>query len=264
MAWPSPIANVIGWIRSRDLSSGASIVVNLLGLLALVSIALIAKGLTVKHSGADAWIWTGGFLLIASITGILAVVPALNPDTEVPMRLANNTTLAIMAGLLLVVVHASDVTSYLLWSCACLMLGGMVGFLFGAPATDGNSQLHQVADWLTKIVVGLGLTQLTRIPPMLRDWADYVANGTQSDPTKKISSTFALAIIMYFTVVGFMAGYLLMKVFLNKYLGPTLDEPNPPAPAHPPVPPPAPAPTTPVHTHTRHDDASPAAVARSI
>lgn len=225
------------------LSSGASIVVNLLNLLALASIAIIAKGLTVKHSGADAWIWTGGFLLVVSVTGILAVAPSLLPDSEVTMRFANNTTLAIMAGLLLVGLHASDVTAYLLWSCACLMLGGMAGFLFGAPATDGKSQLHEVADWLTKIVVGLGLTQLNRIPPKLRDWADYIANGTQTDPAKKVNSTFALAIIIYFTVAGFMAGYLLMKVFLNKYLDPTTAAAKPAGQADASAPAPTSAPT---------------------
>lgn len=233
MPLPSPIARFIGWIRSIDLSSGASIVVNLLSLLALVSIGLIAKGLTVRHSGADAWIWTGGFLLLVSVIGILAVVPSLRPETEVTMRLANNTTLAILAGLVLVALHASDVTAFLLWSCACLMLGGMVGFLFGAPATDGNSQLHQVADWLTKIVVGLGLTQLNLIPHKLQEWADYIAKGTQTDPASKVSSSFALAIILYFTVVGFMAGYLLMKVFLNKYLELPIEPQNPPAPTIP-------------------------------
>ena len=250
MPWPSPIARFINWIRSRDLSSGASVVVNLLSLVALISIGLIAKGLTVKHSGADAWIFTGGFLLVVSIIGILAVVPSLRPETEVTMRLANNTTLAIMGGLLLVVLHGSDVTGYLLWSFACLMLGGMVGFLFGAPATDGNSQLHQVSDWLTKIVVGLGLTQISQIPPKLRAWADYIANGTQTDAAKKVSPTFALAIILYFIVVGFMAGYLLMKVFVNKYLdsgpdGPKPPAPNPPPEPKPPVPNPAPKPNSP-------------------
>jgi len=235
MALPSPIASFIGWIRSIDLSSGASIVVNFLSVLALASIALIAKGLTVKHSGADAWIWTGGFLLVVSIVGILAVMPTLRPDTEVTMRLANNTTLAIMGGALLVLLHASDVTGYLLWSGACLMLGGVVGFLFGAPATDGNSQLHQIADWLTKIVVGLGLTQLSHIPGKLQAWADYIANGTQTDPATKVSSTFALAIVIYFNVVGFMAGYLLMKIFLNKYLAQPTEPPTPQAPASPPA-----------------------------
>jgi hypothetical protein len=225
MATPSFFGNVISRIR-LSLSSGAPVVIALLSVLALAAIALIAKGLTVRHSGADAWIWTGGFLLVASITGILAIVPTLSPGSEVTMRLANNTTLAIMLGFLLVGLHGTDVTTYLLWSCACLMLGGVVGFLFGAPATDGNSQLHQIADWLTKIVVGLGLTQLNKIPGKLQAWADYIAKGGQLDPTNKISSTFALAIILYFTVAGFMAGYLLMKVFLNKYLDPVGSPPR--------------------------------------
>ena len=80
----------------------------------------------------------------------------------------------------------------LLWSLACLVSGAGLGFLFGVPkvvqeqhtagkkdqvATDANnpqssgfvyqqrvnSNLEEISDWLTKIIVGLGLVELAKV-----------------------------------------------------------------------------------------------------
>src|SRR5688500_2738159 len=62
--------------------------------------------------------------------------------------------------------------------------GGLIGFLFGIPkllqntalvpeevskktVIVHNDNLVQISDWLTKIIVGVGLTQLTNIPHYL-------------------------------------------------------------------------------------------------
>src|SRR6266498_647278 len=58
---------------------------------------------------------------------------------------------------------------------AALMIGGFLGFLFGIPRTGtviesdvhGNTNLEQISDWLTKILVGVGLTQISEIPTFL-------------------------------------------------------------------------------------------------
>jgi len=34
----------------------------------------------------------------------------------------------------------------------------------GQPGYSGNTNLEQISDWLTKILVGVGLTQLREIP----------------------------------------------------------------------------------------------------
>ena len=70
---------------------------------------------------------------------------------------------------------------------ATQMLGSLVGFLFGIPRTLQetreenhpisnntrkylvNTNLEQISDWLTKILVGVGLTQVTAIKQMLND-----------------------------------------------------------------------------------------------
>lgn len=63
---------------------------------------------------------------------------------------------------------------------ASFLAGGLVGFLFGIPrAVQGstapsgatqyqaNTNLEQVSDWLTKIIVGVGLVQIGRVIPGL-------------------------------------------------------------------------------------------------
>ncbi len=58
--------------------------------------------------------------------------------------------------------------------------GGLVGFLFGIPRTgqvpasskrsapyQANTNLEQVSDWLTKIIVGIGLVQVGHLVPAL-------------------------------------------------------------------------------------------------
>ncbi len=41
-----------------------------------------------------------------------------------------------------------------MWGGACLLLGVLTGFLFGVPQNIQSSQLEQISDWITKIIVG--------------------------------------------------------------------------------------------------------------
>lgn len=72
-----------------------------------------------------------------------------------------------------------------LWAIACLLAGGALGFLFGIPksvqgasvataegktraqpayAQRVNTSLEEVSDWLTKLLLGIGLVQLEKYP----------------------------------------------------------------------------------------------------
>lgn len=79
---------------------------------------------------------------------------------------------------------------------ASLMFGGLFGFLFSIPraGTDDqsaayrdNSNLVDISDWLTKILVGAGLVTLTKIPPKLEMLATYweivVSETKRMDPS---------------------------------------------------------------------------------
>src|ERR1700733_5605774 len=118
-------------------------------------------------------------------------------------------------------------------------LGSLVGFLFGiprtlqnlapaskppSPAADGNTaqdahddngyhqvvntNLEQISDWLTKILVGVGLTQLDKIPHKLMGLAEYFGPGVGGN------APVTLAILLNSMVFGFFAGYLLTRLFL--------------------------------------------------
>ncbi|MEU9133212.1 hypothetical protein AB0D08_34830 [Kitasatospora sp. NPDC048540] len=113
--------------------------------------------------------------------------------------------------------------------------GGLLGFLFGVPRllTSGaaahpedpaatstasyapNTNLEQVSDWLTKILLGAGLTQIGTVPQRLRELGRALAPVVGGGPG---SAGFAAALGVYFSVVGFLSGWLLTRLLLAKAL----------------------------------------------
>lgn len=114
----------------------------------------------------------------------------------------------------------------ILWSLAWLILGWTVGFVFSISRTVEpdrpaqafeqrvNTNLEQISDWLTKILVGLGLTQLNEIPKRLQEASWQVAEALGSQQQRP----FALGLIIYFSVVGFLSGYLMTRLHINNWL----------------------------------------------
>ncbi|MES2107973.1 MAG: hypothetical protein V4577_04465 [Bacteroidota bacterium] len=130
------------------------------------------------------------------------------------------------------------------WTLACMISGAFMGFLFGvpkvvqssgsaAPAGTGaaapgaagngknyqqlvNTNLSEISDWLTKIIVGLGLVKLTKIPPYLAGMAGTLAAGLDGAAKTGAGSSlaFAYGLIISFFVVGFLFGYLVTRLYL--------------------------------------------------
>jgi hypothetical protein len=73
-----------------------------------------------------------------------------------------------------------------------------------------NTNLEQISDWLTKIIVGLGLVELRNIPGYVDSMAERLAQCFETP----CGMAFAGALIVYFSVVGFFSGYLLTRLFL--------------------------------------------------
>lgn len=119
-----------------------------------------------------------------------------------------------------------------------LLIGGLFGFLFGIPRTlqqdtpfepvrnngsdssedeeklanyRANTNLEQISDWLTKILVGVGLTQITVIPEKLYAVATAVAGALDNTDGNRV---FAVAVILFFVICGFLFGYLWTRLFL--------------------------------------------------
>jgi hypothetical protein len=129
--------------------------------------------------------------------------------------------------------YARMVAGLLMIAACAWSVGGLVGFLFGIPRTTslpssdvaegvvGRDQLHyrvntnleQISDWLTKILVGVGLAELHQLPAALRGASDYFAEAIGGRAAADLSG-FLVALLIYFSIVGLMTGYLGTRVLL--------------------------------------------------
>ncbi len=121
-----------------------------------------------------------------------------------------------------------------MWAFACLGIGSLLGFIFAVPRAisvperpnlgEGrsgesyprlavNTNMEQISDWLTKLLVGVGLVQLRDLPHGLNAAAQYVAAGL-GDDSKLVP--FSAALLAFFTVQGFLAGYLATRIFFQR------------------------------------------------
>ena len=124
-----------------------------------------------------------------------------------------------------------------LWAIACLVAGGALGFLFGIPksvqgasvataegktrpqpayAQRVNTSLEEVSDWLTKLLLGIGLVQLGKVPGLLRSYSKVINADSGALPN---SEGFGIAIIVYFSILGFLGFYLITRLYLQRALG---------------------------------------------
>lgn len=115
---------------------------------------------------------------------------------------------------------------------AAWMAGILLGFIFGLPQAakgdthrtspeiesnhaaahaQGPTNLEQIADWLTKLLLGAGLTQITKIPGKLDSLASYIGKGMGDGEIYKL---LALAICIFFFSCGFLFGYLWGRLFM--------------------------------------------------
>lgn len=142
-------------------------------------------------------------------------------------RTASFLTLALLlGGMGFVAAGVPNRPAGIVWSLACASIGWLAGFVFSLSRTVQsearnqsyaqlvNTNLEQISDWLTKILVGLGLTQLNEIPKTLQSAASQVAEAI-GGPQQK---AFALGLIIYFSVVGFLASYLMTRLYINIWL----------------------------------------------
>jgi tetratricopeptide (TPR) repeat protein len=126
------------------------------------------------------------------------------------------------------------VSAGLLWALACLALGSIAGFLFAIPRVAKrkpsageeensepsasergfglgiNTNLEEISDWLTKILVGLGLVELRSLPTYIERAGYYVAQGIGAK-----EQSVASGLILYFLGLGFLSGYLLTRMFIG-------------------------------------------------
>lgn len=129
---------------------------------------------------------------------------------------------------------------------ASAMVGGMIGFLFGIPrirnanGSPGSVQtgsrgietythLEEISDWLAKILVGVGLAELSGFPTRLWGIAGILAKelcsctpaaGTATQPGAAVvcnhQQAFVLFLMLGYGALGLMAGFLFTRLFLRR------------------------------------------------
>jgi hypothetical protein len=145
--------------------------------------------------------------------------------------------LAIITGALVEMGYAAGghdfttvLTVLLMMSAAALATGGLLGFLFGIPKVASeasqayerevrngqtryaaNTNLEQISDWLTKLLVGAGLAQAGNILTGLRNIVDGIASALDSGPS---ASPFVSSTLAFFSISGFVGGWLTTRLLL--------------------------------------------------
>jgi hypothetical protein len=88
-----------------------------------------------------------------------------------------------------------------------------------SPSTSvfENTNFREISDWLTKVIVGASLVDLTRLPPQVRKLAEYMAETPPYGTLETAgSAAVALAILGYFSSLGVLFGYVWTRF---EYLG---------------------------------------------
>jgi amino acid transporter len=137
---------------------------------------------------------------------------------------------AMGIGLLAILIYAGAERSWRVFGCAVLLalaaalVGAFAGFIFGIPKTveggasaattaayQGNTNLEQISDWLTKILVGAGLVELKTIYSTLQ------AFGSQFIKHPVLGSlgwVAAPALVIVYSLCGFLIAYLWARIYM--------------------------------------------------
>ncbi len=170
---------------------------------------------------------TTRWLLIAFFLGWLALIFRLLLGTiaarlgDITYRYTSYASIGYEAGVAFI------------WALAWVAGGFLFGFLFGIPkvvaattsATNPalndpsqnpspklkvNTNLEDISDWLTKVLVGATLTQLLRIPHAIERAANFMEGSVGP------GVSFNAALLIYYSALGFLSGYILTRMFFAR------------------------------------------------
>jgi hypothetical protein len=169
-------------------------------------------------------------------------------------RVAEAMLLSLLFGIVITAFGAWPKSAQaLLWALACSGVGWVLGFLFGIPrslasdalpqklsgaaqpgaaqpgaaqpgaaqpgahgvTTEVNTNLEQISDWLTKIIVGVTLVEIHPAIAQLEQAALLIAKSLGGPQ----DLSFGYAIMVYFSSSGFLGSYLLTRLYLQPALG---------------------------------------------
>ncbi len=137
--------------------------------------------------------------------------------------------------------HWSYVAVGMLTALAAVLVGFFAGFLIGVPRIVSSGQvrlatgrfspstnLAEISDWLTKLLLGAGLVSLSRLGGPIGRLIDNVAGGlhgvTVNPAIIQAAKVTAGAIMIAFAVLGLLVGYIVTSTWYERRLEKTLSQ----------------------------------------
>jgi hypothetical protein len=133
--------------------------------------------------------------------------------------------------------HLSYLGTGMLTALAAFLGGCVIGFLFGIPRVVSSGQLRhdkatqayvpssnlaEVSDWLTKLLLGAGLVQLTRLGEPVGHLINSVAAGLTPATAQPFPSSAAKvmagAILFGYAAIGLLNAYVVTTVWYQQKL----------------------------------------------
>jgi len=169
------------------------------------------------------------------------------PQRDLAATGAILTGVTFFALVLLGLAGVENRSAALLWALGCTTTGFIAGFLFGFPrvvsdndsAGGGtqdpstpagsavtkatafahrlavNTNLEQISDWLTKIIVGVGLVELKNLPSYVARAGRYFGQGLGPEASTVFNERVAAIALVAFGGLGLLGGYLLTRMFFS-------------------------------------------------
>lgn len=147
---------------------------------------------------------------------------------KISKNLSNTLWIGIFVGVGGIVGYALNIkknTGKLLFllvllGAASYITGFFLGFLFGIPKRNIDKEssynlstnLVDISDWLTKIIIGLGLIEIRQIPGYLQHVGIYIQQSLNGEASIRM---FSVCCIVYFSIFGLYYGYNYMRLFLS-------------------------------------------------
>jgi len=181
--------------RKNDVLPTILLFILLAGVLAILAGALLRP----HYQAVPALLWSLGFCVSGMLLGFLFGIPRSLPSDAVAASTPGRPR------------RSSDQGSVSASETADVPANGLFR---GAPATmEINSNLVEVSDWLTKIIVGVGLVELKSLPAAASGLADFIAPSLAVDTST--AKAVVGAIMLFFSVHGFLIGYLMTRIYLS-------------------------------------------------
>jgi hypothetical protein len=168
---------------------------------------------------------------LSNLVGLLSQPLSTGPNA----RLRRYTFSSMALGIFCILVFSANFTeghnffaragASLALGIGAVVLGALLGFVFGIPRTlqhdtapspnpgiaeqdqiayQINTNLEQISDWLTKIIIGVGLIELGNIGGWLISFSHSMGEAFGNP----LGQAYVLGMLVYFSGGGFLLGYL--------------------------------------------------------